>query len=224
MIIAANFKCNKTRAEFKEYAKKLNDFLKDNKTNARVYVAPSFTSFCEGEFNFTQTSQNIYPVKNGAYTGEIGLSHLEEFNIKSVILGHCERRALGESDDFLVQKFNFCKEHNLEIIFCIGEDTHVYENKKTLEFLKAQLANIDLNYEKLILAYEPIYSIGKKAAKLEDIKQVVEYLKTLTKQPILYGGSVNDENFKDIKKLCDGVLIGSASLDIDNFINIIKKI
>lgn len=223
MIIAANFKCNKTRAEFKRYANGLDTFLKEYKGCAKVYVAPSFTSFCEGEFSFIQTSQNIYPTINGAYTGEIGLTHLDEFGIRSVILGHCERRVLGESDEFLLKKFNFCKENNLEIIFCIGEDINTYENNKTLDFLKSQLNKIDLNYNRLILAYEPIYSIGKKAAKLEDIKYVMNYLRTLTKQPILYGGSVNDDNFEDIKKLCDGVLIGSASLDLDKFISIIEK-
>ena len=225
MIVAANFKCNKTRVEFIEYAKVLDSFLKNYPTNKLdVYVAPSFTSFINNEFSFDIVSQNIYPAMNGAYTGEIGLIQLQEFGINSVILGHCERRAMGESDEILSNKFQFCKANNLKIIYCIGEDIQTYEKCNTLEFIKFQLECIDVNYENLIIAYEPIYSIGKVAAKIEDIEKVCGFLKTLTTRPILYGGSVNASNFENIKKMCDGVLIGSASLDVDKFIDILKMV
>ncbi len=223
MIIAANFKCNHTRKSYAEYAQKLNAFLRfNNFLNLEIIVAPSFTSFLDSEFKFHQAAQNIYPTYTGAYTGEVGLSHLQEFGIKTVILGHCERRALGESDELLKEKFDFCMENDLKIIYCIGEDYETYENKKSLKFLEQQLSFIDLKYNKLILAYEPIYSIGKSAAKLEDIANVMKYLKEKTKQPILYGGSVNSSNIGDIKKLCDGVLVGGASLKVESFTSLIE--
>lgn len=224
MIIAANFKCNHTRKSYAQYAQKLNAFLRfENNENIKVYVAPSFSAFLDSEFAFKQCAQNIYPDFKGAFTGEIGLNHLQEFGIKSVILGHCERRTLGENDEFLAKKFDFCKANDLEIIYCIGEDFATYEKNKSIEFLSEQIKYIDLTYSKLILAYEPIYSIGKSAAKIKDIQKIMAFLKSKTKQPILYGGSVNMDNIKQISTLCDGVLIGSASLDVDNFIHLINK-
>lgn len=223
MIIAANFKCNHTRKGFAEYAKKLNAYLRfSDFSNLEVIVAPSATSFIDSEFSFIQAAQNIYPAYNGAFTGEIGLSHLQEFGIKTIILGHCERRNLGENDEFLAQKFDFCAENDLRVIYCIGEDFTTYEKNKSIEFLEKQLNAIDLKYNKLILAYEPIYSIGKSAAKLEDIEKIMQYLKSKTKQPILYGGSVNSSNIAEINRLCDGVLVGGASLNVDGFIDLIN--
>ena len=223
MIIAANFKCNHTRRSFAEYAQKLNAFLRFNSfSNLEIIVAPSFTSFLDSEFKFIQAAQNIYPVRNGAFTGEIGLAQLQEFSIKTVILGHCERRELGENDELLAKKFHFCAENDLKIIYCIGEDFNTYEQGKSFEFLSNQLKDINLDYDKLILAYEPIYSIGKTAAKLKDIEKIMDFLKEKTKQPILYGGSVNSSNIGDIKKLCDGVLVGGASLKVESFTSLIE--
>lgn len=223
MIIAANFKCNHTRKGFAEYAKKLNAYLRfSDFTNLEVIVAPSATSFIDSEFSFIQAAQNIYPTHSGAFTGEIGLDHLLEFGIKTIILGHCERRNLGETDEFLAKKFEFCAENDLKIIYCIGEDYSTYEQNKSIDFLNKQLNKIDLQYDKLILAYEPIYSIGKSAAKLEDIGNIMSFLRSKTKQSILYGGSVNSSNIADIKRLCDGVLVGGASLNVDGFIDLIN--
>ncbi|EAK1017782.1 triose-phosphate isomerase [Campylobacter coli] len=222
MIFAANLKCNHTRASFKTYADILDQAI-GSKCNDIIVFPPS-VAFLENPTNFVQGAQNFYPCINGAFTGELGKEHLDEFGIQCVLIGHSERRILGD-ESLIRAKFDFAKEHSYRIVFCIGEDLNIKNSGKTLEFLKKQLEIIDLNYEKLIIAYEPIYSIGTRiSAKIKDISEVLEFLSILSKAPLLYGGSVNENNVKDILSIkhCDGVLIGSAALEVKNFIRLIK--
>ncbi|HEH5221782.1 TPA: triose-phosphate isomerase [Campylobacter coli] len=222
MIFAANLKCNHTRASFKIYANILNQYLEAK--NDDIIVFPPSIAFLENELNFIQGAQNFYPCVNGAFTGELGKEHLDEFGIKCVLIGHSERRALGD-ENLIKAKFDFAKEHAYKIVFCIGEDLKVKNSNQTLDFLKKQLEVIDLDYKNLIIAYEPIYSIGSGvSAKKEDIAKVLEFLSSLTQAPLLYGGSVNEDNIKDILNIkhCSGVLIGSAALKAENFIKLIK--
>lgn len=223
MIYAANLKCNHTRKSFENYVR----ILQANIDKEEVFVFPPFIAFKEGAFKFTLGAQNFYPCESGSFTGEIGAAMLEEFSIKTVLIGHSERRELLKEDEkFLQTKFAFAKEKNWKIIYCIGENLATFQEGKTKEVLAKQIANIDLNYENLILAYEPIWAIGSgKVANKEIIKDILDFLREKTKAPLLYGGSVNEGNIKDIKSLeaCDGVLIGSASYNAENFIKIIKK-
>ncbi|MFQ6342719.1 triose-phosphate isomerase [Campylobacter sp. VTCC 70190] len=222
MIFAANLKCNHTRASFKNYAEILNETL--GAKSEDIIVFPPSVAFLEDENNFIQGTQNFYPCFNGAFTGELGREHLDEFGIKCVLIGHSERRVLGD-EELIKAKFAFAKEQAYKIIFCIGENLDTKNSNQTLQFLKQQLDGLDLDYEKLIIAYEPIYSIGTGvSADNKDIAKVLEYLATLTKAPLLYGGSVNENNIKEILsvKHCGGVLIGSAALKVENFIKLIK--
>ncbi len=224
MIFAANLKCNHNRASFELYAKKLNEFLASNKKE--VFVFPPSVALIQGLFNFELGVQNFYPCINGAFTGELGKEHLDEFKIKSVLIGHSERRALGDDDKLIKAKFDFAKKHAYNIIFCIGEDLKTKKDNKTKEFLTKQLECLDLSYEKLILAYEPIYSIGTGlSANTEDIAEILSFLRTKTELSLLYGGSVNDKNIDEILSIkeCGGVLVGSFSLDVKNFISLLEK-
>ncbi|EOI5010570.1 triose-phosphate isomerase, partial [Campylobacter jejuni] len=217
-----NLKCNHTRSSFKIYANILNQYLEAK--NDDIIVFPPSIAFLENELNFIQGAQNFYPCVNGAFTGELGKEHLDEFGIKCVLIGHSERRALGD-ENLIKAKFDFAKEHAYKIVFCIGEDLKLKNSNQTLDFLKKQLEVIDLDYKNLIIAYEPIYSIGSGvSAKKEDIAKVLEFLSSLTQAPLLYGGSVNEDNIKDILNIkhCSGVLIGSAALKAENFIKLIK--
>ncbi|WP_291950692.1 triose-phosphate isomerase [Campylobacter sp.] len=222
MIFAANLKCNHTRTSFKSYAQEINAY---QNTEDEIFIFPSNTSFLMQKLNFHQGAQNFYPCKNGAYTGEIGQEHLEEFNIKSVLIGHSERRILGEDEKFLRTKFDFAKNLSYNIIYCIGESLETKQAKKSLDFLKKQIENIDLNYEKLIIAYEPIYSIGTGvSADLCDIDMILDFLKHYGNIKLLYGGSVNQNNIQSICSLknCDGVLVGSAALKASDFLQMIQ--
>lgn len=222
MIYAANLKCNHTRASFSEYASKLDLALNDND---KVMVFPPFSAFCENKFKFSLGAQNFYPATNGSFTGEIGADMLNEFGIRSVLIGHSERRFLGEDEVFLKHKFNFAKERGWDIVYCIGESDIVRMNGSTAGFLSSQLENIDVAYENLIIAYEPIWAIGTgKSASKEQISEVLEQISELTNAPLLYGGSVNLKNIKEILSVpkCSGVLVGTASWGVDNFIQMIK--
>jgi len=222
MLIAANFKMHKTRKETIEYLKELK---KIDFEDIKVAVFPPFTALIEDELI---GAQNGYPAEKGAFTGEIGLEQLKEFNIKRILIGHSERRhILNESQEFIAKKFNFFKEHNFEIFYCIGEPLEVRKKglNAVIEYLKAQFEGIDLEYDKLIIAYEPVWAIGTGvSASIDEIKETHLEIRKFTSRPLLYGGSVKLNNIKDILSIenVDGVLVGSASLDINTFKNMIE--
>ena len=227
MIFAANFKTNHTRATTKAYIEALKEKLVAKKSEDRVYIFPPATALDSYTGDFTLGVQNAYTAKNGAYTGEIGLEQLEEFAIKTILVGHSERREiLGESQELVAAKFAYFKEQGFEIIYCIGEPLEVREqgDSAVLEYLLAQFEGIDTSYENLIIAYEPIWAIGTgRSATTEEIENTHTALKKTIQKPLLYGGSVKPANIKEITSICgvDGVLVGSASLDVESFSEII---
>jgi len=223
MIIASNFKMNHTRKSTFDFLDKLAKI----ETNHTLRVYPPATALCE---NSIVGVQNGYPANSGSFTGEIGLEQIKEFNIDKILLGHSERRnILGESQEFIAKKFEFYKNQNFEIMYCIGEPLEVRENgiDEVISFLKTQLKGIDLNYDKLIIAYEPVWAIGTGvSASIDQIQQTHEALRKIISKPLLYGGSVKLENIAEICSIenVDGALIGTASWDIDNFIKMIKEV
>ncbi|ERJ23088.1 Triosephosphate isomerase [Campylobacter concisus UNSW1] len=225
MKFLANLKCNHTRASFREYAKILDENLS---ANDDVSVFAPASAFDEKRHIFRLGAQNFYPCESGAFTGEIGKAMLDEFGIKDVLIGHSERREiLNESEELLRAKFDFAAKNGWNVIYCIGENLSTNESGATKEFLSRQLENIDLGYKNLIIAYEPIWAIGTgKSASIEQIDEVLSFLKTKANVPLLYGGSVNAANIADIAsiKSCDGVLVGTASWDANNFLNLIRVV
>ena len=227
MIFAANFKTNHTRASTEKYIKALEKKLLAKKPEDHVYIFPPATALDKYEGDFTIGAQNAYPVQNGAFTGEIGTEQLEEFGIKTILIGHSERREhLGESQDKVAQKFTFFKEQGYEILYCIGEPLEIREegDEAVIEYLLAQFDGIDITYKNLIIAYEPIWAIGTgRSATVEEIAFTHESLKKTVQKPLLYGGSVKPVNIKEITDIrgVDGVLVGSASLNAENFAEMI---
>ena len=223
MKFLANLKCNHTRASFREYAKILDENLS---ANDDVSVFAPASAFDEKRHIFRLGAQNFYPCESGAFTGEIGKAMLDEFEIKDVLIGHSERREiLNESEEFLRAKFDFAAKNGWNVIYCIGENLSTNASGATKEFLSRQLENIDLDYKNLVIAYEPIWAIGTgKSASIEQIDEVLSFLKTKANVPLLYGGSVNAANIADIAaiKSCDGVLVGTASWDANNFLGLIS--
>jgi len=224
MIYAANFKTNHTRASTKAYIDSLQEKLMWEEEEDRVIIFPPLTALDNFNATFTVGTQNAYPCQNGAFTGEVGLEQLEEFNIKTILIGHSERREiLGETQEQVAKKFAFFKEQGFEIIYCIGEPLRIREKgfESLIKYLLAQFEGIDLSYDKLIVAYEPIWAIGTgMSATVEDISTTHRALKkAIHNKPLLYGGSAKLENIKEITSIAgvDGVLVGSASLDADGF-------
>ncbi|WP_221254978.1 triose-phosphate isomerase [Campylobacter sp. 19-13652] len=184
-----------------------------------VIVAAPAACFCKVS-GFELAAQNFYPAANGSFTGETGAEMLAEWGIKSVIVGHSERRMLGESEEFLRSKFDFAAKRGWRVIYCIGESLSEYESGASAEVLGALASNIDLRYSNLILAYEPIFSIGTGvSASVEHIGKMLSHLHTLTPAPLLYGGSVSAKNVSEIVGVanCDGVLVGTASWELEGF-------
>lgn len=223
MIFAANFKTNHTRASTEKYIEVLNEKLLAKKPDDHVYIFPPATALGKYEGDFTIGAQNAYPVQNGAFTGEIGTDQLDEFGIRTILIGHSERREhLGESQDKIAQKFTFFKEQGYEILYCIGEPLEIREkgDEAVMEYLLAQFDGIDISYKKLIIAYEPIWAIGTgRSATVEEIATTHQALKQTVQKPLLYGGSVKMSNIQEITAIrgVDGVLVGSASLDAESF-------
>ena len=129
MIIASNFKTNHTRKSTKEFVQAVNTYLQ-NDTSSEVYIFPTATSLdCfDTVSNLTIGAQNAYYTQKGSFTGEIGTEQLDEFGIKTILIGHSERRhVLGESQESIAKKFAFYKEQGYKIIYCIGEPLEVKE-------------------------------------------------------------------------------------------------
>ena len=224
MRFLANLKCNHTRASFKEYAEILDVNLGSSDD---VTVFPPFSAFDLAAHKFKLGAQNFYPCESGAHTGEIGKAMLDEFGVKSVLIGHSERRELGESEELLRAKFDFAVKAGWQIVYCIGENLSVNEAGRTKEFLAEQLKNIELNYERLLIAYEPVWAIGTgRSASAEQIEGILNFIREQTSVPLLYGGSVNAANIADIASIknCDGVLVGTASWDASKFLELIRVV
>ena len=225
MIIAANLKTNFTRKETAAYIEEVGEFA--SKSSQKVMVFPAMTSLDNYLTPVTIGVQNAYPTINGAFTGEIGLEQLQEFEIKTILIGHSERRhILGESQAFIAEKFEYFKDQGFEIVYCVGESKDVREagSEATLEYISKQYEGIDTTYEKLIIAYEPVWAIGTGLTPtLEDIEEIHTELKKKSPAPLLYGGSVKITNAKDFLALnnVDGVLVGSAALYAEHFCTMI---
>ncbi len=229
MIFAANFKTNHTRKSTEFYIKELNEKLGAKNPEDRVYIFPPATALDTYEGDFRMGAQNAYPTANGAYTGEIGLEQLDEFDIKTILIGHSERREhMGESQEKVSEKFSFFQEQDFEIIYCIGEPLHIRDKgfESVMQYLLAQFEGIDISYSNLIVAYEPIWAIGTgRSATVEEISTTHRALKkAIDNTPLLYGGSANPANIQEIINITgvDGVLVGSASLDAGSFFEMIS--
>ena len=230
-IIASNFKTNHTRKSTTLFVNEVNSFLEKNKISNEVYIFPTSTSldYFETVPNLMIGVQNAYPTTSGSFTGEIGTFQLNEFEIKTILIGHSERRhILGETQETITKKYEFYKNLGYKIIYCIGEPLEIKKQgiEKTLEYIYEQFIGIDVNYSNLILAYEPVWAIGTGVtATIDDIKNVHNAIKQKINKPLLYGGSVKVENVREICQIenVDGALIGTASWKVEDFIEILEN-
>ncbi len=230
MIIASNFKTNYTRTGAKTFIQTIQAYIAQTKSRQQVRIFAPFTAldrFSELD-NLKVGAQNFYPVQSGSYTGEIGFEQLEEFGIESVLIGHSERRhLLKESQAFIAQKYDFAKAREVEIVYCIGEpaEIRVQGIDAVMSYLWEQFEGIDVHYDRLVIAYEPVWAIGTGlSANLDDIDEVLSRLREKLSKPLLYGGSVKTENIESILrvKACEGVLVGTASWNENAFCEMIR--
>ena len=172
----------------------------------------------------------------GAFTGSINSKMIKSVGCKYVIIGHSENRSRGDTNKKINLKIKSSIKENLNIIFCIGETLKERRNNKTNIILNSQIINglnKIKNLNKIIVAYEPVWSIGTGVIpKSKDLDLQIIKIKNILKKKfksknskVLYGGSVNSKNIRELSKIrsIDGFLIGGSSQKSKNFIDIIKK-
>ena len=246
LIIAGNWKMNKTSKEAMELVTLLKRDLSDI-NQVDMVVCPTYTALADvidvlSESNIGVGAQNLFWEDSGAFTGEISGPMLTALGVQYVIIGHSERRQyFGETDQTVNKRLKAALGHNLKSIVCIGERLDEREADKTFDVIKTQINGslADLSpteMSKVILAYEPVWAIGTgKTATPEQAQEVHKYIRELLKEKfgqevadntrIQYGGSVKPDNTKDLMGQADidGALVGGASLKNDSFVQIIKN-
>ena len=162
-------------------------------------------------------------------TGSVNPSMLKSVGAKYVIIGHSENRQSGETDKLINLKVKTAIKSGLKVIFCIGETLSQKRKKITKQILSKQI-KLGLNKvqkKNVIIAYEPVWSIGTGIIpKSDELLKTIDFIKNEAKNnKVLYGGSVNTNNIRDLKLVrnIDGFLIGGASQEAKKFIDIIKK-
>ena len=187
--------------------------------------------------NIELGAQNCHEEEvSGPFTGSISSKMLKKIGANYVIIGHSENRTTGETDLIVNKKIKSSINNGLKVIFCIGESLLQRKKKQTYKVLNAQISKGIKGVKKLnnlLFAYEPVWSIGTGLIpKTSDLKKNVNFIRNnlrkklrLKNPKILYGGSVNPKNAKNLKEtnVIDGFLVGGASQDSKKFIDIVKK-
>jgi triosephosphate isomerase len=246
-IIAGNWKMNKILSEGIRLSDELKFELKLIDSKALVILGVPFTHLEKINTN----SENIYQVsaqdcsskESGAYTAEVSASMIASTGAQYVILGHSERRAYhNENNSLLALKVNQCLQNQLQVIYCCGETLTEREESKHFDRIKNQISEAlfhltEYQIRSIVIAYEPVWAIGTgQTASSDQAQEMHAYIRSLFVEKygqaiaqdlsILYGGSCNPSNASDLfsKEDVDGGLIGGASLNAIDFLEIIKSV
>ena len=242
-LIAGNWKMHKTEREAEDYIQALLPRV-SAVDGVDVAICVPFTDLramvdsARGS-RVEVYAQNMHHEPEGAFTGEVSPSMLEDVGVQGVVLGHSERRQLfGETDRALALKVPAALAVGLTPILCVGESEAERENEDTDRKLRQQIKDdlVNVASERLadvVIAYEPIWAIGTgKVATAEQAQEAIAFIRALVgdRDPqaaerlrILYGGSVNSDNAAELLALADvdGALVGGASLQADSFAQIV---
>lgn len=240
-FVIANWKMNLNPQQSVSLAKELKKLLeKEDWSDKIVVLCPSFLAISEvakvlRDSNIALGAQDVFYEEEGAFTGEVSPENLKELNCQYVIVGHSERRAMGENDELVAKKAAAVAQHNMTPIICVGESLEERDSSLTGQVLQRQVSQAlkfieEDNY--FIIAYEPVWAISTsgsgqsitapEASKMIDIiRQAVP--NKLKNFDIIYGGSVKDDTVTDFTKDFKGALVGGASLKADIFYQLIKN-
>lgn len=246
-LLFGNWKMNKTIAESMQFAKASKRLLKfADRKGVEIGVAPVYLSLQAVKRvnpRLNVAAENCHYEDHGAFTGEIAIPMLNEIGIDWVIIGHSERRTYNaETNETCNLKLKALEKAGMKPIYCVGETLKEYTSKKTKKVVEEQvrvgIKGLKKEFvEKLVIAYEPVWSIGTgKNASKEIAEDVCKYIRGVVakmfgkpvaaKVRILYGGSVKPENIHEylLQKDVDGALVGGASLKVDSFQKLIENI
>ena len=242
-IIAGNWKMHKTIAEALEFVNEVKDRVNNDKVEA-VICAP-FTLLKDLKqatkgTNIKIGAQNMHFEEKGAFTGEISPLMLKELDMDYVVIGHSERRQyFNETDETVNKKVLKALEVGIDPILCVGETLEEREAGNTKNICKVQvekaLENVSKeDLAKVVIAYEPVWAIGTgKTATSEDANDVIAYIREVVANlygelanevRIQYGGSVKPSNVAEIMNQSDidGALVGGASLEANDYVELVN--
>ncbi len=240
-IIIANWKMNLDLKSALTLSRSLSRSLAKIKTQHQVVVLPDFLALPEVIKNLDSRiyygAQDVAPFPLGAYTGEVPLESLKQVKAQFVLIGHSERRQYFSDDSLVADKLkNVLENSNIVPILAIGETWEQRKKGETIKIIKQQLqtafSKLDkIDSARIIIAYEPVWAIGsgltvKPLEAVEAFQAIKKVLQAKSwRFKIVYGGSVNLNNYLDFKNLTDldGFLIGGARLKPLDFVNIIKN-
>ena len=236
IVIAGNWKMNKTQGEALTFLQGFMDHLTETPEDREVVLCVPFTALGTLSKNLHGSrmmlgAQNIHWEDEGAYTGEIAGDMLTEIGVRYVIIGHSERRQyFGETDETVNQRLIAAQRHGLIPILCVGETKQQRDAGETEGIIAAQLSKdlVDVDQSRLVIAYEPIWAIGTgDTCEAPDANKVIGKIREQLDHkavPIQYGGSVKPGNIDEImaQPEIDGVLVGGASLQPDSFGRIVN--
>ena len=244
-IIAGNWKMNNNLTDAKLLANKIFSDSPQNEIIKIIFPPVIYLhelSSIVKSSNFKIGAQNCSQFKNGAYTGELSAEMIASVGAEYCLVGHSERRNyFFETSKQLSEKIKRCLENNLIPVFCVGEKLDERESNTQFSVVENQLTEVLMNIKiheilPILIAYEPVWAIGTgETATPKQVQEMHAHIRTVLKNitsetislniPILYGGSCNPQNAKEIFacKDVDGGLIGGASLNAQDFISIINS-
>jgi triosephosphate isomerase (TIM) len=220
VLIAGNWKMFKGPAETRAFCEAFRP-----PGGVDVVVCPPFVSLAAAlESGLTVYAQNVHWEREGAFTGEVSASMLQEVGVSGSLVGHSERRQyFGETDERVSARVGAALDAGLAVIACVGETEHERERGETERVLRRQVdavADAAGQHDLLTIAYEPVWAIGTgKTATPELAQKAHAFVKSVLDVPVLYGGSVKPENAEELlaQPDVDGALVGGASLEIESF-------
>jgi triosephosphate isomerase len=223
MLIAGNWKMFKGPAEAGAFCRELREA--DLPDDVDVVVCPPYVSLEAAVQALAGTevgvfAQNCHWELEGAFTGEVSASMLQELGVYGTLVGHSERRQwFGETDETVARRVRTALQQGLHVIACVGESESEREAGETDAVLRRQVGVLEAD-ENLVIAYEPVWAIGTgKTATPAMAQQAHETIKSVLDLPVLYGGSVKPDNAAELmsQPAVDGALVGGASLDVESF-------
>ncbi|MBO4413002.1 MAG: triose-phosphate isomerase [Clostridia bacterium] len=241
-LIFSNFKMNKTFSETKDYIKKLDGLLADCDQKICFflpYTSLYLSKIYKGE-KFSFGAQNVHEEEFGSFTGEISAPMLKDLGVKTVLLNHSERAKCAENAETINKRIKTALRFGFTVVLCVGETRTQKNTGKTKISIEKSLSELlngiyENELKNIIISYEPIWAVGTGViADAKTINDAVSVIRSIVSKQysekagkniaVIYGGSINAQNAKEIykNKNIDGILVGGTSLNPEEFAKIVK--